>query len=177
MGTRCEIVVTDRDGTVVLFKQHDGNPEAMVPFFYNAARFAMHMARDQKHLLTYAEDVAGYLIAWGGIESLWWVRKRGVGKNTSVMPVGRICDMIDYVYVLNVAPPEGGLKWSLEVYEVDVGFWRVLRRRRDLVYAKLIKGEGGWERYLRRIRTFEIRVDGEPEDVSSYIDRELRLIV
>jgi hypothetical protein len=185
MGTRSETVVWDGRAMVVLYKHWDGYPEHMVDFFRGAARLAAYMAKDQTHWLGYAEDVAGYIILAHGLESLKWIRGRPYPANTDFRPAAWVCDLIEYVYVLDVSRacadplcwglrskrpgratvPEGAGKWYLSVYEVDRAFWKVNRRSRDAIYRRMVKDGAVPEQYLRLQGRHEIELPRNVEEV------------
>jgi hypothetical protein len=178
MGTRSETVVWDGRAMVVLYKHWDGYPEHMVDFFRGAARLAAYMAKDQTHWLGYAEDVAGYIILAHGLESLKWIRGKPYPANTDFRPAAWVCDIIEYVYVLDVSRacadplywslqgkgarrgtvPDGAGKWYLSVYEADRAFWRVNRRSRDAIYRRMVTKGVVPEQYLRLLERHEIEL-------------------
>lgn len=181
MGTRSETVIWDGRAMVVLYKHWDGYPEHMVDFFRRAARLAAYMAKDQTHWLGYAEDVAGYIILAHGLESLRWIRGKPYPANTDFRPAVRVCDLIEYVYVLDVSRacadplywslegkdrvPEGAGKWYLSVYEVDTSFWKVSRRSRDAVYRRMVTKGVVPEQYLRLLERHEIELPRNVEEI------------
>jgi len=174
MGTRSETVIWDGRAMVVLHKHWDGYPEYMVDFFRSAARLAAYMAKDHRHFLGYAEDVAGYIILAHGLENLKWIKGKPYPANTDFRPAAWICDLIEYVYVLDVSKacddpfyyrlvgkdrvPDGAGKWYLSVYEVGTAFWRVSRRSRDAIYRRMVKKGIVPEQYLRLLERHEIEL-------------------
>ncbi|MCI4407814.1 MAG: hypothetical protein JHC26_01890 [Thermofilum sp.] len=148
MGTRSEIVIWDNHTAITLYKHWDGYPDYMVPFLKDAALFAAYMAGSQRHWLTYAEDVASYIIFYHGLVSIYQSRKSriSVGINTDVRPAGDIADLTEYVYILRVNPntqsPENDtLYWLLEVFSVENkdAFWDMDREKRDKAYLEYLK--------------------------------------
>ena len=181
MGTRSETVIWDGRSTVILYKHWDGYPEYMVDFFRQAARLAAYMAKDHRHWLGYAEDVAGYIILAHGLENLRWIKGKPYPANTDFRPAVWICDLIEYVYVLDVSKacddqlcwrqrrrgtvPDGAGKWYLSVYKVDRAFWRVNRRSRDAIYRRMVRKGIMPEQYLRFLERHEIELPKNVEEI------------
>jgi hypothetical protein len=149
MGTRSEIVVWDGNSIVTLYKHWDGYPDYMVPMLEDAARFAAYMALTQRHWLTYAEDVASYLILYHGLVNLNQLRRRRdrIGINPDIRPAGAISDYVEYVYILRVNPDSGGkvAHWILEIFSVkdengNMSFWDLSRKERDEAYLSYLRG-------------------------------------
>ncbi|WP_288005918.1 hypothetical protein [Thermofilum sp.] len=150
MGTRSEIVVWDGHTMVTLYKHWDGYPDYMVPFLKDAANFAAYMANKQRHWLTYAEDVASYLILFHGLVNIYQLRglHSPTGINTDIRPASGTADLVNYVYMLHVNPtnqdsPEHNalLYWLLEVFSIqekDV-FWNLSREERDKAYLEHLR--------------------------------------
>ena len=64
MGTRGEIYVRNPTSTVELWRHYDTYPDYMVPYFKLFAQYAAWCVGNQRHWLTYPEDVAAMLIAF-----------------------------------------------------------------------------------------------------------------
>lgn len=144
MGTRCEIVLRDEEGTVVvLYKHWDGYPEYIVPLIEEAGNLMAWMARDQTHWLTYPEDVAAALIFYEGLVTLVETSRTGTlgtyAYHVDLEPIGRLADCIDYLYVIEL--DEGNrLEWDLKIYDVRPDFWDLGREERDKIYAERREG-------------------------------------
>jgi len=150
MGTRSETVIWDGRSMVVLYKHWDGYPDYMVTIFQEVAEFAAYMAIDQIHWLSYAEDVAAYIITYYGMLSREERSRFNWPQNPDFRPCGRIADWVDYVYLLDVSSAKEG-EWVLRIYEVKPEFWRLSREERDAIYKKMVEGGAIPDYYLSQI--------------------------
>jgi len=144
MGTRCEIVVANRDyGMVVLYKHWDGYPDTILGILRDAGDLMAWMAKDQTHWLTYPTDVASFIIFYDGLLTLDETNRVGYKYSfpfhIDIRPIGGLADYIEYLYVVDLG---GGrnLEWEVTVYDVHPGFWSLEREERDEVYARMING-------------------------------------
>ena len=150
MGTRSEVVVWDGHVMVTLYKHWDGYPHYILPFMKDAAYFAAYLTNNQRHWLTYAEDVASYLILFHGLVNIYQLRRlhSPIGINPDLRPASGTADFAEYVYMLHVNPNNQDspghdelLFWLLEVFSVedkDV-FWEMSREERDKVYLEYLR--------------------------------------
>jgi hypothetical protein len=157
MGTRSETIVWDGRGMVVLYKHWDGYPDYMITVFEEVADFAAFMAVDQIHWLSYAEDVAAYIITYYGMLSKEERNRFGWPQNPDFRPCGRIADWVDYVYLLDVSKAEKG-EWVLKIYEVKPEFWRLSREERDAIYREMVEKGVSYDNYLSQIGVEKIPV-------------------
>jgi hypothetical protein len=157
MGTRSETVIWDGHSMVVLYKHWDGYPDYMVTIFQEVADFAAYMAIDQIHWLSYAEDVAAYIITYYGMLSKEERNRFGWPRNPDFRPCGRIADWVDYVYLLDVSSAEKG-EWVLEIYEVKPEFWKLSRQERDAIYREMVEGGAAPGNYLNQIGVEKIPI-------------------
>ena len=145
MGTSCEIVVANRDcGMVVLYKHWDGYPDTILGVLRDAGDLMAWMVRDQRHWLTYPEDVASFIIFYDGLLTLEEAnrinRKGGsLPFHIDVRPVGNLADYIEYLYVVNLSKGDR-LKWDVVVYDAHPDFWSLGREERDEAYTRMING-------------------------------------
>jgi len=144
MGTRSETVIWDGQTMIVLYRHWDGYPSFMLPHFREIAEFAKYMAKEQTHWLTYAEDVAAYMIGYDCIKAKeqkqqiqrkW---KRDLAINVGFRPVGNIADVVEFVYVVDVSNGS----WRIDCYKVEEykKFWDMPREERDKLYMSLLNG-------------------------------------
>jgi len=144
MGTRCEIVVANRDyGMVILYKHWDGYPSTILGILQDAGDLMAWMVKDQRHWLTYPENVASFIIFYDGLLTLDGMSKLGhrysFPFHIDIRPAGDTADYIEYLYVLEL-DRGNSLEWDVTVYDVHPGFWSLERAERDEVYARMIDG-------------------------------------
>jgi hypothetical protein len=142
---------------VVLYKHWDGYPDYMITVFEEVADFAAYMAVDQIHWLSYAEDVAAYIITYYGMLSKEERNRFGWPQNPDFRPCGGIADWVDYVYLLDVSNAEKG-EWVLKIYEVKPEFWKLSREERDEVYREMVEKGVAPDNYLSQIGVEKIPV-------------------
>jgi hypothetical protein len=114
MGTRSEIWVRDlgheaeaegqrAHNLVCLWKHWDGYPENMKHLFQRFYKFAVEMMGNNSHWLTYAEDMAGALIAFSYTEAK--VDDPFGACRPDIRPRGSIRDA-EYAWVLDLGDDE-----------------------------------------------------------------------
>jgi hypothetical protein len=119
MGTRSEIHIRDLHTDVELWKHWDGYPEYMMELFREFAKWVYEIVGDQKHWLSYPEDVSAYLIAY-----YWEIDKRineefkrkgykSAYVKPDIRPRGRINDF-EYLYIIEV-----GDVWTIKCYKSE----------------------------------------------------------